>query len=100
MWKRTKDDSEESHTPSVLNTKAFWLQNTVMYSVWPVLHLMKGFTVDPATKVTSLDVVTWNLASLLQTTGIFSLGTIVFVVVLAFIKVVVLDEVPQKSEIT
>lgn len=97
MWKKTQWMSIEADEPPVIFKRSFWLQNILIYFVWPAQYIIKGFTVDPTVMVSSLDGMMWKLSSLLQSAGLISLSTIWFITLLAIIQVTVLKEVSTRA---
>lgn len=85
-------------TPEIVFTKKFWLQAVCIYLTWPLSFLIKGFCI-PATTVTTLDNHVWYVRDLYQTAGLIVIVTMCFIALLVFLKVAVLNHVPEDNGI-
>jgi len=83
MWHKNKKNSIVN--PPELSSRSFWLQSILASFIWPIMLILKGFTVDQNATAKSLDGITWNVSYLLQTGGLISIGTILSVGILAII---------------
>ena len=90
----SKEQADED--PQIIYTGGYWLQAILMYAVYPLNFLFKGF-VSESYQVVSLDNHVWWSNDLYQTAALTAILTMYFVVVLAFTKVAILKQVPQNS---
>lgn len=75
--------------PSMIKKRQYWMQAIAIYCCWPITFLLRGFFLDPARTITTLDGQVWRMAYLYQTAGIVSLVTMYFVALLAILNLFV-----------
>jgi len=65
--------------------------------MWPLMLIIKGFTYDQHAVVKSLDGLSWNVASLLQSAGLVSIGTLVSIGIVAIVILANSDKFPKRT---
>ncbi len=80
--------------PAIIFTKRFWMQAVCIYLTWPLSFVIKGFCIPDST-VPTMDGRLWHSTDLYQTAGLISIVTMCFIALLVFIKVAVLNHVPE-----